>query len=147
MSEILLSLNERRQKLEFEALEITEELMSGDPPMGVDTPLVDAEGFPFPNVDVHGARILRHRLAILRTDHGALMKEIEDGLKKVALLNNPAAQAEEEQEALRRSRVKPKPKVRASTTHVEHVCTFLPLLHCATLVLVEIVASPPPAQN
>ena len=42
--------------------------------------LVDADGFPRSDVDVHGARIARQSLAQLQTDHVAVMKEIETGL-------------------------------------------------------------------
>lgn len=58
-------------------------------------PLVDADGFPRADVDVHGARIARHSLAQLQTDHMAVMKEIEQrmyALHAEAKRNKPAAQ-------------------------------------------------------
>eukprot|EP00631_Chrysoreinhardia_giraudii_P002979 CAMPEP_0197413472 /NCGR_PEP_ID=MMETSP1170-20131217/334_1 /TAXON_ID=54406 /ORGANISM="Sarcinochrysis sp, Strain CCMP770" /LENGTH=203 /DNA_ID=CAMNT_0042940053 /DNA_START=14 /DNA_END=625 /DNA_ORIENTATION=+ len=70
-----------RDALEAEASAITSELESpgpsGGPAMGVKTPLVDSEGFPRADVDVHRARHLRHRLACIQTDHKAAMKTIE----------------------------------------------------------------------
>lgn len=49
-------------------------------PVGVNGPLVDAEGFPRADIDVHGVRILRNRLARLQNDHKAMMGDIEKGL-------------------------------------------------------------------
>ena len=43
-------------------------------------PLVDADGFPRADVDVHGARMARQSLAQLQTDHMAAMKEIETAM-------------------------------------------------------------------
>ena len=103
-------MNAQRYKLETEALAITEELTSGDPPMGVDTPLVDSEGFPLGTIDVHAALILRNRLAIIRTDHKVLMKQIEEGLLRLAMQSDPSIQAQVEEDMQLRSKPKPKPK-------------------------------------
>ena len=57
--------------------------------------LVDAEGFPRADVDVHGARLARQSLAQLQTDHVAVMKEIEKAmfaLHAEAKRNKQAAQ-------------------------------------------------------
>ena len=72
-----------------------------DDPIIFSAPLVDAEGFPRADVDVHATRTARHRLACLNTDHKALMEEIEKGLHALhagtpvqvssALLTAPAA--------------------------------------------------------
>jgi 26S proteasome non-ATPase regulatory subunit 9 len=40
-------------------------------------PLVDSEGFPRADLDVHNVRIARHTLATLQTDHLEVMKQIE----------------------------------------------------------------------
>ena len=51
----LNALNAQRQALEHEAAAITSELTdssSGKPPMGIDTPLVDAEGYPRADIDL-----------------------------------------------------------------------------------------------
>lgn len=58
--------------------------MQGGP--GLKTPLVDDEGFPRDDVDIFEVRKLRHRHAMLQTDHQKLMKELEAqlfGLHKV----------------------------------------------------------------
>jgi 26S proteasome non-ATPase regulatory subunit 9 len=44
---------------------------------GLRAPLVDPDGFPRADVDVHGTRTLRQRHASLNTDHKALMAQIE----------------------------------------------------------------------
>eukprot|EP00658_Telonema_sp_P-2_P062333 TRINITY_DN5099_c0_g1_i3.p2 TRINITY_DN5099_c0_g1~~TRINITY_DN5099_c0_g1_i3.p2 ORF type:complete len:255 (-),score=45.39 TRINITY_DN5099_c0_g1_i3:168-932(-) len=45
--------------------------------------LVDAQGFPRADIDVHAVRTKRHELACLQTDHQAVMKTIEQGLLQV----------------------------------------------------------------
>lgn len=50
---------------------------NGAPPAGIRTPLVDEEGFPRADIDVYNVRHKRHQLALLRTDHSAIMKQIE----------------------------------------------------------------------
>lgn len=44
-------------------------------------PLVDAEDFPLPHVDVYQVRHARQRIICLQNDHKALMKRIEAGLQ------------------------------------------------------------------
>lgn len=56
----------------------TLESMPGKP--GVKGKLIDAEGFPRADVDIHTVRIHRNRLAHLQTDHQAAMKQIEQAL-------------------------------------------------------------------
>ena len=86
----LAALDVKRKALENEADAIHAELMSegpdGVPPMGIDTPLVDKDGYPRADIDVYRARTLRGRFKEIQTDHKALMKEIEQGLAKVAAL-------------------------------------------------------------
>ena len=78
----------KRQSLELEAQVIVDELTAkpeeGGLPMGIDTPLVDPDGYPRADIDVYRARSLRKRLAEIRTDHKEIMKKIESGLKKLA---------------------------------------------------------------
>jgi hypothetical protein len=105
-----MSLHAQRSKLESEAIALTEELLSGDPPMGVDTPLVDAEGYPLSTIDVHTALILRNRLSTIRTDHSALMAVLEPKLQAQLQLGDPAAKRAAEEEAETRARPKPRPK-------------------------------------
>jgi 26S proteasome non-ATPase regulatory subunit 9 len=111
---LINSLNARREALETEAAAITSELNapleSGGPPMGIDTPLVDRDGYPRGDVDVYRVRALRGRLAEIKTDHGTLVQEVDRQLKQLAALQNPNLQALEEAELAARSRPKPKPK-------------------------------------
>jgi Nas2 N_terminal domain len=118
--ELLKSLNVQREALESESEAITSELTSRDPEqpnvpaMGIDTPLVDEEGYPRNDIDIFRARTLRNRLMIVRTDHKKLMNEIDRSLQLLAIWQ-PESQAqqlqaqEEAEEALRRQE-KPKPK-------------------------------------
>ncbi len=77
--EALVALNREREALEKEMVDLTEALQAGNMG-GVSTPLVDADGFPRADVDVHATRTMRNRLAVLNTDHKALMARIEQGL-------------------------------------------------------------------
>jgi hypothetical protein len=86
----LATLDVKRKALETEMDAIVSELKSkgpdGQPPMGVDTPLTDQDGYPRADIDVYRARTLRQRLNVIRTDHKALMKDVEQGLIKVPAL-------------------------------------------------------------
>lgn len=112
----LASLDAQRTALEEEAQSITMKLTSptGDdgrgPPMGIDTPLVDIDGYPRADIDLFLARSLRGRLAEIRNDHKLVMKDIETLLLQLpAVSNNPQQQlAVNEQQA--RLAKKPKPK-------------------------------------
>ncbi|CAG0881453.1 unnamed protein product [Darwinula stevensoni] len=48
--------------------------------VGMNTPLVDEEGYPRSDVDVPRVRAARHQIICLQNDRKALLKEIEDGL-------------------------------------------------------------------
>eukprot|EP01069_Polyplicarium_translucidae_P011598 Polyplicarium_translucidae@DN4128_c0_g1_i1.p2 len=50
---------------------------------GVSGPLVDAEGFPRSDVDVHAVRTARHRLACLKTDLHSKLEETKAALEKL----------------------------------------------------------------
>jgi Nas2 N_terminal domain len=123
-------LDVQRRSLEYESEAIVGELTSTSseqpnaPPMGVDTPLVDREGFPRADIDVLRARTLRSRLVAIRTDHKTLMKQIEEQLAQLAILTttssppppgiNDGSGSDErkpkENEVSARSAEKPKPK-------------------------------------
>jgi len=78
--------------MEREMMEIVEALEASNMG-GVATPLVDSEGFPRADVDVHATRTLRNRMAVLNTDHKALMVRIEQGLVALHSSSPPAPQA------------------------------------------------------
>ena len=89
------------------------------PPIGIDAPLVDREGFPRADIDVYRARALRKRFLEIQTDHKALEREMERGLIEVAALAKAggggqraggAADDDDEEELRRRRAPKPKPK-------------------------------------
>jgi len=65
--------------MENEIAEIVEALSASNMG-GTSGALVDQEGFPRADIDVHTTRTLRHRLACLNTDHTALMGQIERSL-------------------------------------------------------------------
>ncbi len=67
--EAFRALESRRAALEAEIAAILESLG----PLGAHGPLVDAEGFPRADVDVHAVRQSRHQLARLQNDHVAVM--------------------------------------------------------------------------
>ena len=78
----LRALIARKDALEAEAALITEQLTASNMG-GASGPLVDGEGFPRADVDVHATRTLRNRLAILNTDHRQLMDQIEKGMHEL----------------------------------------------------------------
>ena len=74
--EALQALMRKKDALEAEAESLTEQLSCSN--MGGATgPLVDSEGYPRGDVDVHATRVARNKLACLNTDHKALMGQIE----------------------------------------------------------------------
>ena len=83
----LAQLQAQKDAYETEAFAISSDLSSpgpnGEKPAGLKDPLVDAEGFPRSDIDVHATLEKRNRLAIINTDHKRLMKEIESLLGKL----------------------------------------------------------------
>eukprot|EP00603_Paraphysomonas_imperforata_P006441 CAMPEP_0114413472 /NCGR_PEP_ID=MMETSP0103-20121206/874_1 /TAXON_ID=37642 ORGANISM="Paraphysomonas imperforata, Strain PA2" /NCGR_SAMPLE_ID=MMETSP0103 /ASSEMBLY_ACC=CAM_ASM_000201 /LENGTH=192 /DNA_ID=CAMNT_0001581551 /DNA_START=30 /DNA_END=605 /DNA_ORIENTATION=+ len=80
-SDLLKSLLKERDDLEAEAEVLADNLNSpgpnGEPKAGIKDPLIDSEGYPRGDINVHEVRIKRNRLAVINTDHRALMKKIE----------------------------------------------------------------------
>ena len=72
----LKELGDARKKIETECEMLTELLTQPGFP-GLAGGLVDAEGFPRADIDIPDIRAKRHRLACLRTDHAAVMTQIE----------------------------------------------------------------------
>ena len=123
LRQTLQALNVQRESLEQESLALVGELTAVNPenptapPMGIDTPLVDAEGYPRNDIDVFHARALRQRLAQARTDHKQLMRQLESHLHQLALLHQTTTRtsadktaSSERQEMAARQEAKPKPK-------------------------------------
>jgi Nas2 N_terminal domain len=90
LKQSLSQLDVKRKSLEMEGEAIISELMakpeSGGEPMGIDTPLVDPEGYPRADIDVYRARDLRHRFNMIKTDRKELMKQIDTLLQQLALI-------------------------------------------------------------
>mmetsp|Transcript_38606 Transcript_38606/g.83942 ORF Transcript_38606/g.83942 Transcript_38606/m.83942 type:complete len:223 (+) Transcript_38606:128-796(+) len=75
----LKALMAERTALEAEMNEIIARLTAPGG-AGLTESLVDKEGFPRADVDVHQARISRNRLAVLKNDHKDLSARLEQGL-------------------------------------------------------------------
>lgn len=86
----LAALDVQRKAMELEAdaifLELTTPPAEGVEPMGINTPLVDGEGYPRGDIDVYRARTQRGRFAILKTDHKEIQSKIEGLLLQLARL-------------------------------------------------------------
>jgi 26S proteasome non-ATPase regulatory subunit 9 len=78
--EALKALILQKDDLERQIVEISEALQASNMG-GASGALVDGEGFPRADIDVHTTRTLRNKLAHLNTDHKALMARIEAGLQ------------------------------------------------------------------
>jgi len=91
-------------------LELTSPPSEGVEPMGIDTPLVDREGYPRGDIDIYRARTLRQRFRVLQTDHKETEQEIENLLQQLAVMKNPRKTKEQEEEQAARLASKPKPK-------------------------------------
>eukprot|EP00177_Eucheuma_denticulatum_P004379 GFKZ01007951.1.p1 GENE.GFKZ01007951.1~~GFKZ01007951.1.p1 ORF type:complete len:266 (+),score=32.44 GFKZ01007951.1:156-953(+) len=74
-----LDLVKKRDALEAEMDSIIELLHSNNGP-GLTGNLIDAEGFPRSDIDIHAIRTQRQRFARLKTDHKLLSEEIEKNL-------------------------------------------------------------------
>jgi hypothetical protein len=64
--------------------ELTTKQPGGGPPIGIDAPLDDDEGYPRADIDVYRARTLRKRFKEIQTNVKVLEKKIEFGLVEIA---------------------------------------------------------------
>jgi len=100
----LLSLSNQKQSLELEVNAIISELTAPitittddanttttAPPIGIDTPLVDSEGYPRSDIDVYRARTLRKRFHEIKTDYKVLERRIERGLLELTALRDASS--------------------------------------------------------
>mmetsp|Transcript_2866 Transcript_2866/g.7867 ORF Transcript_2866/g.7867 Transcript_2866/m.7867 type:complete len:328 (-) Transcript_2866:1664-2647(-) len=110
----LASLDVQKRAMEHEAdailLELTTPPSEGIEPMGIETPLVDREGYPRADIDVYRARTLRNRFLVLKTDHKEIGENINGLLLQLARLKNPSIKKAESEEKTRRLAPKPLPK-------------------------------------
>jgi len=119
MRKLLATLDIQRKAMENEADAILSELTNppseGVEPMGLDTPLVDKEGYPRADIDVYRARTQRNRFRVLKTDHKEIEGKIEGLLLQLARLKDPSKKKAESEEMARRLAPKPQPKYDAVT--------------------------------
>jgi hypothetical protein len=112
-------LDKKREALEMEGMGIISELTTPNEQkatMGIDTPLVDEEGYPRADVDVHRARILRSRLSAIRTDHKDLKSQLEVLLMQLTSVRDPIRFENDVKAELEKRRAeKPKPKFDQTT--------------------------------
>jgi len=97
LREKVLLLDARRNKMEEELQALIEDLntggLGGEPPAGLQSPLVDDQGFPRADIDLFETRRKRHRVNCLRNDLKALMKTIESGLQQSFIPDEAAGAA------------------------------------------------------
>ncbi|KAM4648765.1 26S proteasome non-ATPase regulatory subunit 9 isoform 2-T2 [Amazona ochrocephala] len=73
-----------RRKDELEAqIRACYELLESQKGVGMNGPLVDAEGFPRDDIDLYQVRTARHNIICLQNDHKALMKQVEEALHQL----------------------------------------------------------------
>ena len=98
----------QRDALELEADAIASELNSpgpnNEPPAGIKTSLIDKEGFPRGDIDLFNVKAKRQRLAVINTDHKALMSEIE---KVLHMVHNELPSVEEMRSTMKAAAVQP----------------------------------------
>lgn len=86
----LAKLDVQRKSMEHEAdaifLELTTPPAEGVEPMGIDTPLVDRDGYPRGDIDIYRTRTLRRRFRELKTDHKGISHKIEGMLVQLAVM-------------------------------------------------------------
>lgn len=59
------------------------QILAANKNVGMNESLLDAEGFPRADVDVHAVRQARHQIICLQNDLKVIMKEIEQGVINV----------------------------------------------------------------
>jgi 26S proteasome non-ATPase regulatory subunit 9 len=86
----LAKLDIKRKTMEHEAdaifLELTTPPEEGVPPMGIDTPLVDQDGYPRGDIDIYRTRTMRGRFRTLKMDHKEISSEIENILLQLTVM-------------------------------------------------------------
>uniref|UniRef100_A0A1A8CIA6 26S proteasome non-ATPase regulatory subunit 9 n=1 Tax=Nothobranchius kadleci TaxID=1051664 RepID=A0A1A8CIA6_NOTKA len=87
-----------------------------DQGVGVEGPLVDAEGYPRDDVNLYQIRNARHNISCLQNDHKAIMAEIEEALHKLhAREKAKRGQDEAEEEAMEQQVTLPPPFARVDS--------------------------------
>eukprot|EP00940_MAST-03C_sp_MAST-3C-sp2_P000898 g898.t1 len=87
LKETLRRLGAERSEMEKKLMEsykvLTTPTAQYPRPPGLKGNLVDSEGFPRSDIDIHAIRIIRNERARMQTDHKIVMKQIEENLHKL----------------------------------------------------------------
>lgn len=125
------SLDIQKKEIENEAdkiiLELTTPPTSQDgqkiEPAGIDTPLVDSEGYPRNDINLHRARTLRNRLNILKTNHKEITNKIESLLVQLAAVKKSKTSPTDQDETEKQLKMQPKPKPKYDAITGKWVCS------------------------
>jgi len=119
LRKLLISLDVQKKAMECEAdiifLELTSPPSEGVEPIGLDKPLVDADGYPRDDIDVYRARSIRNRFRVLQTDQKEIERKIEGLLIVLAKKKDTFKEKAVIEENDLRLAPKPKPKFDAVT--------------------------------
>lgn len=74
-------------------------LLDGQKSVGMDGPLVDAEGFPRSDIDLYAVRTARNRVICLRNDHKIVMEAVEKKIHDIHAEAREAGKVTNEQTA------------------------------------------------
>lgn len=77
--EEVMKLMEKKEQIE-RAINDCGIILTTNKNIGMGETLLDAEGYPRADIDVHAVRQARHQIICLQNDLKAVMKEIEQGL-------------------------------------------------------------------
>lgn len=114
-----LKLNDEKKKIESQISE-WKSVLDGEKNVGMDGPLVDNEGYPRNDIDVHKIRIARQKIICLSNDHKSLMTKLADLLNKIhenqASNNGAKPDAAEEEPMEETKNKKPFAKIDLVTT-------------------------------
>ncbi|XP_011192887.1 26S proteasome non-ATPase regulatory subunit 9 [Zeugodacus cucurbitae] len=88
--DLVLKLMAEKEEMESKITEYGN-ILANNANVGMDGPLIDAEGFPRNDIDVYQVRQARQQIICLQNDYKALMKEIEKQMHK---LHSEAAEAQ-----------------------------------------------------
>ncbi|CAI2738358.1 unnamed protein product [Dicrocoelium dendriticum] len=78
----LNELSSRKRRIEEEICQMNQILQSNGN-VGMDSPLVDREGFPRSDIDVASVRTARNRIIHLNNDHKSVMLAMEEALNQM----------------------------------------------------------------
>ncbi|XP_034647284.1 26S proteasome non-ATPase regulatory subunit 9 isoform X1 [Trachemys scripta elegans] len=107
-----------RRKDELEAqIKACYAVLEGQKGVGMNEPLVDAEGYPRADVDVYQVRAARHNIICLQNDHKALMLQVEKALHQLHAREKEKQakdEAEAQAEAMNQNQSLPQPFARVN---------------------------------